>query len=154
MTAKEAAARVLAAKLGTEAGFKLSPEQSQSDEMATDTMKVDQDGSSVGIRRRILPPNGSSLRSGESSPSSQQLEEKTTASQYRANGPLQPRMDGEPKPSSGGWVARLAAILVGEDPTQSYALICGNCNMHNGEDPSDPELDVNMHVTCRMNHLC
>lgn len=33
----------------------------------------------------------------------------------------------------GGWIARLAALLVGEDPTQSYALICGNCHMHNGE---------------------
>jgi hypothetical protein len=33
----------------------------------------------------------------------------------------------------GGWVARIAALLVGEDPTQSYALICGNCHMHNGE---------------------
>lgn len=32
-----------------------------------------------------------------------------------------------------GWIARLAALLVGEDPTQSYALICGNCRMHNGE---------------------
>ncbi|KAL8502762.1 hypothetical protein ACS0TY_021755 [Phlomoides rotata] len=32
----------------------------------------------------------------------------------------------------GGWIARLAALLVGEDPTQSYALICGNCHMHNG----------------------
>lgn len=31
-----------------------------------------------------------------------------------------------------GWIARLAALLVGEDPTQSYALICGNCHMHNG----------------------
>ena len=33
----------------------------------------------------------------------------------------------------GGWIARIAALLVGEDPTQSYALICGNCHMHNGE---------------------
>ncbi|CAI9106114.1 OLC1v1005182C1 [Oldenlandia corymbosa var. corymbosa] len=32
----------------------------------------------------------------------------------------------------GGWLARVAALLVGEDPTQSYALICGNCHMHNG----------------------
>ncbi|CAA2954607.1 uncharacterized protein At2g24330-like [Olea europaea subsp. europaea] len=32
----------------------------------------------------------------------------------------------------GGWIARIAALLVGEDPTQSYALICGNCCMHNG----------------------
>lgn len=33
----------------------------------------------------------------------------------------------------GGWIARIAALLVGEDPTQSYALICGNCHMHNGK---------------------
>ncbi|XP_049410279.1 uncharacterized protein At2g24330-like [Solanum stenotomum] len=32
----------------------------------------------------------------------------------------------------GGWLARIAALLVGEDPTQSYALICSNCHMHNG----------------------
>ena len=35
--------------------------------------------------------------------------------------------------NDGGWIARIAALLVGEDPTQSYALICGNCHMHNGE---------------------
>ena len=33
----------------------------------------------------------------------------------------------------GGWLAKIAALLVGEDPTQSYALICGNCHMHNGK---------------------
>lgn len=32
----------------------------------------------------------------------------------------------------GGWFARIAALLVGEDPTQCYALICGNCHKHNG----------------------
>uniref|UniRef100_A0A5B6YRM8 Lunapark zinc ribbon domain-containing protein n=1 Tax=Davidia involucrata TaxID=16924 RepID=A0A5B6YRM8_DAVIN len=31
-----------------------------------------------------------------------------------------------------GWIAQIAALLVGEDPTQSYALICGNCHVHNG----------------------
>lgn len=35
--------------------------------------------------------------------------------------------------SSGGWIARFAAMLVGEDPTQCYALICHNCHMHNGK---------------------
>lgn len=33
----------------------------------------------------------------------------------------------------GGWIAQIAALLVGEDPKQSYALICGNCYMHNGK---------------------
>lgn len=37
-----------------------------------------------------------------------------------------------PAVNDGGWLARIAALLVGEDPTQSYALICGNCHMHNG----------------------
>lgn len=36
------------------------------------------------------------------------------------------------KPNEGGWIARLAAMLVGEDPSQCYALICANCHMHNG----------------------
>ncbi|XP_047335668.1 uncharacterized protein At2g24330-like [Impatiens glandulifera] len=31
-----------------------------------------------------------------------------------------------------GWIARIAALIVGEDPRQSYALICTNCHMHNG----------------------
>lgn len=35
--------------------------------------------------------------------------------------------------SNGGWLARIAALLVGEDPTQCYALICSNCHMHNGK---------------------
>lgn len=38
-----------------------------------------------------------------------------------------------PPVNDGGWISRIAALLVGEDPTQSYALICGNCHMHNGE---------------------
>jgi hypothetical protein len=33
--------------------------------------------------------------------------------------------------SDGGWIAKIAALLVGEDPLQSYALICGHCHMHN-----------------------
>ncbi|PKU86365.1 Uncharacterized protein MA16_Dca019910 [Dendrobium catenatum] len=37
-----------------------------------------------------------------------------------------------PNPNEGGWLARIAALLVGEDPSQCYALICGNCHMHNG----------------------
>ncbi|XP_028802351.1 uncharacterized protein At2g24330 [Neltuma alba] len=32
----------------------------------------------------------------------------------------------------GGWIARIVALLVGEDPRQSYALICANCHIHNG----------------------
>eukprot|EP00898_Chlorokybus_atmophyticus_P007483 jgi/Chlat1/7736/Chrsp66S07211 len=34
--------------------------------------------------------------------------------------------------ASTGLLARMAAMLVGEDPTQCFALICCNCHMHNG----------------------
>ncbi|KAF3667341.1 putative vacuolar protein sorting-associated protein 45 -like protein [Capsicum annuum] len=30
-----------------------------------------------------------------------------------------------------GWLGRIAAFLVGEDPTQSYVVICGSCHTHN-----------------------
>ena len=41
--------------------------------------------------------------------------------------------EGGGKASEEGWIARLAAMLVGEDPTQCYALICRSCHTHNGE---------------------
>ena len=41
--------------------------------------------------------------------------------------------DGGGGGEGGGWIGRLAAVLVGEDPTQCYALICKNCHKHNGE---------------------
>jgi len=37
-----------------------------------------------------------------------------------------------PSPSDGGWIGRIAALLVGEDPSHCNALICGNCLKHNG----------------------
>ncbi|RWW70079.1 hypothetical protein BHE74_00022271 [Ensete ventricosum] len=37
--------------------------------------------------------------------------------------------------NDGRWIARIAAWFVGEDPSQSYALICGNCRMHNEDFP-------------------
>ncbi|KAF3335401.1 putative integral membrane zinc-ribbon metal-binding protein [Carex littledalei] len=33
---------------------------------------------------------------------------------------------------SEGWLAQIAAFLVGEHPSQCYALICNKCHMHNG----------------------
>lgn len=33
---------------------------------------------------------------------------------------------------SEGWLAQIAALLVGEHPSQCYALICNKCHMHNG----------------------
>lgn len=44
-------------------------------------------------------------------------------------------LDGQYRKPGGmnhGWMPRLAAMLVGEDPTQCYAVICRNCHVHNG----------------------
>lgn len=50
---------------------------------------------------------------------------------------LQPRGNWQPgQHESGGFVGvleRVAQMLVGEDPTQCYALICETCRQHNGE---------------------
>ena len=50
----------------------------------------------------------------------------------------------------GGWIARIAAILVGDDPSQSYALICGNCHMHNGE---SIRKDIPTKINCVVFHM-
>eukprot|EP00262_Sarcandra_glabra_P019900 TRINITY_DN772_c0_g1_i3.p1 TRINITY_DN772_c0_g1~~TRINITY_DN772_c0_g1_i3.p1 ORF type:complete len:402 (-),score=79.92 TRINITY_DN772_c0_g1_i3:274-1479(-) len=51
--------------------------------------------------------------------------------------------------NDGGWFARIAALLVGDDPSQSYALICGNCHMHNGLVPKE---DFPMPYYCKYCH--
>lgn len=66
---------------------------------------------------------------GETSPEGSEIptipeNEQLMANQYNPQGSVA---------QDGGWIARLAALLVGEDPTQSYALICSNCHMHNGK---------------------
>lgn len=48
---------------------------------------------------------------------------KTHVDPYQPPGPVT---------NIGGWLARIATLLVGEDPTQCYAIICSNCHMHNG----------------------
>ncbi|MCO5588610.1 hypothetical protein L7F22_042567 [Adiantum nelumboides] len=131
--AKEAAARVLASKLGADAGLALALEQSnigssEAQRLSADVLEQ------TGLRQRtkyhktlssgqsFLPPgsavNEGGLRRGDSGEQIMELEQTTG------------RMNGGGV--GGGWLARLAAMLVGEDPTQCYALICKNCHMHNG----------------------
>lgn len=58
-------------------------------------------------------------------------------------------------PQDGGWIARIAALLVGEDPTQSYALICGNCHMHNGKGMDFISLILSFYIYCgKKIYLC
>lgn len=136
--AKEAAARILASKIGAEAGLKLSLEPSHGDESQVGSNEPkSQDvnlNDSTGLRRRIKHQSTpSSINQvpllqgpviGETAPTTgrtSQWEQEMEAEQYSGKAA-----------GGGGWVARLAAMLVGEDPTQCYALICKNCHMHNG----------------------
>ncbi|XP_010525836.1 PREDICTED: uncharacterized protein At2g24330 [Tarenaya hassleriana] len=137
--AKAAAATVLASKLGADSGLKVFVgDESQLDPSVgkSHDMEVMQ---SRGLRHRKQPntrPNstgstppahhsdnesphsGTSERISGSDQNQQMVVEHFSSQGYAAH--------------DGSWISRIAALLVGEDPTQSYALICGNCHMHNG----------------------
>ncbi|XP_010940300.1 uncharacterized protein At2g24330 [Elaeis guineensis] len=133
--AKAAAATVLASKLGSDSGLKIfvGDESNISSSLGkSNDVELVQP---TGLRNR-KPSHARSHSTGsgptprfvdesfdeygadaqEASASSQRVVEH-----YKGSGP-----------HDGGWLARIAALLVGEDPTQCYALICGNCHMHNG----------------------
>lgn len=136
--AKAAAATILASKLGTDSGLKL---YMGDDSKFNPSMGKSSDAEHVqssGLRNRKQPLTRSS---SNSSAGMHQLEEEMMQ-HAAAEGSDMFRRDElvvqHENPTGlhaqdGGWIARLAALLVGEDPTQSYALICGNCHMHNGE---------------------
>uniref|UniRef100_M8CZ98 Lunapark zinc ribbon domain-containing protein n=1 Tax=Aegilops tauschii TaxID=37682 RepID=M8CZ98_AEGTA len=125
--AKAAAASVLASKLGADSGLRVF----LGDESNVDGSKSnDQHGQTSGLRQRkpahsghgsgpthaSEPSDGSSIYDGNESPTANR-----TVEHFRGHAG-----------NDGGWLARVAALLVGEDPTQCFALICGNCHMHNG----------------------
>ncbi|CAN0830310.1 Uncharacterized protein At2g24330 [Linum grandiflorum] len=135
--AKAAAATVLASKLGADTGLKmyLGDESGFADSTAksNDAEFVQ----SSGLRNRkqgqgrsrsagstpVHPSNDGTPRSMLSEgPLSEHDEQLVVEHHNPQAAPV----------SDGGWIARLAALLVGEDPAHSYALICGNCHMHNG----------------------
>ncbi|XP_074365366.1 uncharacterized protein At2g24330-like [Apium graveolens] len=135
--AKAAAATILASKLGTDSGLKLymgddlkfNPFMGKS----TDAEHLQ----SSGLRNRKQPLTRSS---SNSSAGMYQLEEEIMQQAAAEGSDMLGRDElvvQHENPTGfhaqdGGWIARIAALLVGEDPTQSYALICGNCHMHNG----------------------
>lgn len=131
--AKAAAASVLASKLGAESGLKvylgdestLSTPQGKSNDIEFSQSK--------GLRNRKQSHSRSSSTGNIVLP--QSMEEVPTDMGFNEttqSGTL--IVDHHPSSTvpDGGWFARIAALLVGEDPTQSYALICGSCHMHNG----------------------
>ncbi|XP_047161182.1 uncharacterized protein At2g24330-like [Vigna umbellata] len=135
-TAKAAAATVLASKLGSDSGLNVYVEDESSAAPTGKTKDVEVVQSS-GLRNR-KQVNSRSISPGTKTTnySDEQLvgSGKINQTQTPEHNELVV-VEHHPQSSAmndGGWIARIAALLVGEDPTQSYALICGNCHMHNG----------------------
>ncbi|XP_019174349.1 PREDICTED: uncharacterized protein At2g24330 [Ipomoea nil] len=133
--AKAAAATVLASKLGADSGLKVyvgdeskqnSPSGSSSD------VEVAQSG---GLRNRkhVQTRSTSTGSTTADHPEDEMLRQLdgSDMSHYHQQA-VEHYNPTSSSTQDGGWLARIAALLVGEDPTQSYALICGSCHMHNG----------------------
>lgn len=143
--AKAAAATVLASKLGAESGLNLLIGDDLKSNVPSGRSNDVELIQSSGLRNRKQMHTRSSstgnavlqhYNSNEEMP--QNVNVGTTGGSFDATSQQhnQPVVVDHYNPVStthdGGWIARIAALLVGEDPTQSYALICGNCHMHNG----------------------
>lgn len=141
--AQVAAATVLASKLGADSGLKVFVgDETQLNAPPAGKSNDAEVANSTGLRNRKHPTTRS-VGSGRSTttavvhseenkmPSQTTLVEGSEATEHH---PLvvEHHNPASSTPQNGGWVSRIAALLVGEDPTQSYALICGNCHMHNG----------------------
>lgn len=134
--AKAAAASVLASKLGSDSGLKVYLGDDSKLNAPTGKSNDVEIVPSTGLRNRNQPQT---RPSGTGSPVLQHTDEQmlhNTGNDGSDTSEHNPLVVEHHNPGStthdGGWIARIAALLVGEDPTQSYALICGNCHMHNG----------------------
>ncbi|KAL0358415.1 UNVERIFIED_CONTAM: hypothetical protein Sangu_0690900 [Sesamum angustifolium] len=135
--AKAAAATVLASKLGADSGLKVFVgEESKSNAPTgkSNDVEVARTGALRNRKASVSKTSGT-----QTAPTHHPEEGMLDHVQSEAaEMPQQDQLVVEHYPQGGlgtqdgGWIARLAALLVGEDPTQSYALICGNCHMHNG----------------------
>ncbi|XP_071698020.1 uncharacterized protein At2g24330-like [Rutidosis leptorrhynchoides] len=131
--AKAAAASVLASKLGADSGLKVFlGDESQSNAHATGKISDVELQQASGLRKR----NQSNARSPRNN-AGPHSDKQMVQNEVSENSPREQLVVEHQNPAAlggqdGGWIARIAALLVGEDPTQSYALICGNCHMHNG----------------------
>lgn len=134
--AKAAAATVLATKLGAESGLKVrvGDEQRLQEPLARSS-DVELVPPTDGLRNRKQPgvrSQGTRTKTGHQLSPEEAGEIISELDAAAGQGQLYVEHYKGSTPNEGGWVARLAAMLVGEDPTQCYALICGNCHMHNG----------------------
>ncbi|CAN6232538.1 unnamed protein product [Urochloa humidicola] len=134
--AKAAAASVLASKLGEETGLKVHVGEEPKLDAAVARSNDVEIYRSDGLRNR-KQPNATGSRTGSPSAAhtlAQGIESSPTSSAGLETAPASMVVEHHQGTgaSDGGWIAKIAALLVGEDPSQSYALICGNCHMHNG----------------------
>lgn len=135
--AKAAAATVLASKLGSDSGLNVYVEDQSSPAPTGKTKDVEVVQSSGLRNRKQVNSRSTSPATKTTNYSDEQLvgSGKINQTQTPEHNELVV-VEHHPQSSAmndGGWIARIAALLVGEDPTQSYALICGNCHMHNGK---------------------
>ena len=135
--AKAAAATVLASKLGADSGLKMFVgDESQLDVSTAKSNDVQLTQSSGLRNRKQLQTRSSNPTSPRMHPSEGEMLHQAMVEGPGTSGLDQLVVEHYPQGVArydGGWLARIAALLVGEDPTQSYALICGNCHMHNGK---------------------
>jgi hypothetical protein len=132
--AKAAAASVLASKLGADSGLKIHLGEEPNLDAAVVMSKNAEILPSDGLRNR-KQPNVRGSRTGSTTAvhtSAQGAESSLGGGLENAQPPRVVEHYQGSGASDGGWIAKIAALLVGEDPSQSYALICGNCHMHNG----------------------
>ncbi|KAD6794439.1 hypothetical protein E3N88_05335 [Mikania micrantha] len=130
--AKAAAAAVLASKLGADSGLQLYVDESHLNQHDIGKSSDFESMKSSGLRRRnpseARSPGNTLVQDGGFQPAGSEVSEISLPGELVVEHQNRVAMS----PHDSGWMARLAALLVGEDPTQSYALICGNCHMHNG----------------------
>ncbi|VVB08867.1 unnamed protein product [Arabis nemorensis] len=136
--AKAAAATVLASKLGADSGLKVYvADESQLDPSTgkSNDMEVKH---SRGLRSRKEPiTRRNSAGTAPTHHSDNESNHSGTSEIITGTEQNQQMVFEHYNPQGyaahdGSWISRIAALLVGEDPSQSYALICGNCHMHNG----------------------
>lgn len=130
--AKAAAASVLASKLGADSGLQFLLDESHLNQHGIGKSSDVELMQSSGLRRRTPSEAARSPGSNFDKDSFQYAGSEVSEVSLPSELIVDHQTPVAITPQDGGWMARLAALLVGEDPTQSYALICGNCHMHNG----------------------
>ncbi|XP_072963150.1 uncharacterized protein At2g24330-like [Typha angustifolia] len=132
--AKAAATAVLASKLGADSGLKVYVGDETSSNTTVVKSNDTQMGQSNGLRNRRQAHTISSSTVSTAVPQiANASSNESMGDGQEAAGPNHEGVEHyRGSVTNNGWIARVAALLVGEDPSQCYALICGACHMHNG----------------------